>query len=188
MPLPGWAPPSPQTSPALSWTRRCSPKRSPSRPMRSCCTARASCWYHWRTGTRRQIAPVLHKARQDRADPPSALCACQAVQARQPNAADAAHPTGPGDPRYRAQDRRQCRTARDLRPAALPRQPGAITEAASARFEDLQPARTGSGVYRQGQGASAIRIWRQGLGGDHAEPVQRRAVRRPSQGTAGQPL
>ncbi len=80
----------------------------------------------------------------------------------------------------------QCRTARDLRPAALTRQPGAITKAAPARSEDRQPARTGSGVYRQGQGASAIRIWRQGLGGDHAEPVQRRAVRRSCRGTARQ--
>ena len=62
------------------------------------------------TQARRQIAPVLHKARQDRADPPSALCACQAVQARQSNAADAAHPIGPGDPRYHAQDRRPVRS------------------------------------------------------------------------------
>ena len=60
--------------------------------------------------TRREIAPVLHAGRQDRAHRPSALRARQAVQARQPGAADAAHLTGPGHPRHRAQDRRRCRT------------------------------------------------------------------------------
>ena len=32
----------------------------------------------------------------------------------------------------------------------------AITDATPARSEDLQPARAGSGVYRQGQGSSAL--------------------------------
>ena len=40
----------------------------------------------------------------------------------------------------------------------------------------------------KGKAHRPYEFWRQGLGGDHAEPVQRRAVRRSCRGTAGQPL
>ena len=52
-----------------------------------------------------RAAPVLCAGRQGRADQASALCPCQAVQARQPASQAAAHHTGRGDPRHRPQAR-----------------------------------------------------------------------------------
>jgi transposase, IS5 family len=41
-------------------------------------------------------------------------------------------------------------------------------------------------VHRQGQGAPAVRIRRQGVGGDDVEPLEGRTVHRPRQDAAGQ--
>ncbi len=47
-----------------------------------------------------------------RPDPASALCPCQAVQARQPDAEEAAHLSRPRHPRHRPQDRGRRRARR----------------------------------------------------------------------------
>jgi hypothetical protein len=53
----------------------------------------------------RQAAPVLCAGRQVRVDPASALCPCQAVQARQPGLEEASNLSRPRHPRYHPQDR-----------------------------------------------------------------------------------
>ena len=52
----------------------------------------------------------------------------------------------------------------------------------------LFPARPGSGVHRQGQGPSPLRVRRQSLRGDDAPPRQGRTVRHPCEGATGQSL
>ena len=42
-------------------------------------------------------------------------------------------------------------------------------------------------MHRQGQGAPALRVRRQGLGGDHARPRKGRPVHRPREGALGNP-
>ena len=74
-----------------------------------------------------------------------------------------------------------------LRPLHLAA-PGARAEPTSARPQGLQPACPGSGVHRQGQGACALRVRRQGVARDHAEALQGRPVRAPCQGAARQSL
>jgi hypothetical protein len=59
---------------------------------------------------------------------------------------------------------------------------------ASAGPEDLFPARPRGRMHRQGQGASTLRIWRQGLARHHASSLKWRPVHRPCEGDAGQPL
>jgi len=60
--------------------------------------------------------------------------------------------------------------------------------ARTARTQGLQPARARSGVHRQGQGAQAIRVRRQGQRGHHPQAQQGRPVCRPCAGAAGQSL
>src|SRR5438552_3222483 len=66
--------------------------------------------------------------------------------------------------------------------------PGARAAAAPARPQGLFAPRPRSGVHRQGQGPSPLRVRRQSLGGNHASPFQRRTVRHPCEGVAGQSL
>ena len=74
-----------------------------------------------------------------RADRPSALRPRQAVQARQPGAADVPHLSRPGHPRHRPQDRRRRQPARDLRPAA-------VASPRRVREQRQQPARTARSI------------------------------------------
>ena len=59
------------------------------------------------------------------------------------------------------------------------RPPGARAAPAPARPEDLQPARARGGMHRQGQGAQALRVRRQGLVATTLQRVEGRPVRRP---------
>ena len=70
---------------------------------------------------------------------------------------------------------------------ALARQ-GAGPDPTPARAESLLAPRARGGVYRQGQGASALRVRRQGLRGHDAIARQGRSVRDPCEGAARQPL
>jgi IS5 family transposase len=56
------------------------------------------------------------------------------------------------------------------------------------RPEGLFAARAGGRVHRQGQGAPALRVRRQGLGRDHAGARQGWPVRHPCEGAARQPV
>ena len=78
--------------------------------------------------------------------------------------------------------------ARHLRRAAVAGLPGARSAPEPARQEGLFAARARGRMHRQGQGASALRVRRQGVGGDHAEPLEGRPVHRPREGAAGQSL
>ena len=61
------------------------------------------------------FAPVLCAGGQVRPDPASALCPRQAVQARQPDAEEAAHLSRPRHPRHRPQDRGRQRARSGVR-------------------------------------------------------------------------
>jgi transposase, IS5 family len=65
--------------------------------------------------------------------------------------------------------------------------PGARAAPASARTEGLLAACARDRVHRQGQGASALRIQRQGVDRHHAASLGRRPVHRPRQGVPGNP-
>ena len=77
---------------------------------------------------------------------------------------------------------------RDLRRAAVAGLPGAPSAPEPARTKGLFAARARGRMHRQGQGAPALRVRRQGVGRDHARPLEGRPVHRPRQGAAGQPL
>jgi len=60
--------------------------------------------------------------------------------------------------------------------------------ATSTRAEGLFPACAGSRMHRQGQGPSALRVWRQGERCHHPQALQGRPVRHPREGAARQSL
>lgn len=72
--------------------------------------------------------------------------------------------------------------------AALPGRHRSRATPAPARPQDLQPARTRGGMHRQGQGACALRVRGEGVGGHHAEALQGRPVRPACKSTARQSL
>ena len=78
--------------------------------------------------------------------------------------------------------------ARNLRPAAEPLPARAGARSTSTRTQSLFPARAGSGVHRQGQGASAIRVRGKGQCRHHRSSLERRPVRNPHRRSAGQSL
>ena len=108
-------------------------------------------------------APILRARRQARSDRPSALRPRQAVQARQSGAADVAHLPWPGDARHRAQDQGRRGAGGGLRRAPDAGAPGARAAPEPARAEGLFAARAGGRMHRQGQGASPLRVRRQGF-------------------------
>jgi hypothetical protein len=101
------------TLPASSSTPRCNQRQSPSRRMPNYCPAPACIWSACQAA-RRWFAPVLRAPRQDRADPPPALRACQAIQTCQPGAEDFTNAARAGGSRYSSQDQRQRRFAGGL--------------------------------------------------------------------------
>ena len=134
------------------------------------------------------FAPALYAGRQVRSDSAPALWPCQAVQARQPDAEEAADLARPRHSRHQPQDRGRQRTRSGVRPAADAGAARARATAAPARTQGLFPARPGSRMHRQGQGPPALRVRRQGRGGYHPQPRQGRPVRHPCPGAAGQSL
>src|SRR6266702_4665476 len=76
----------------------------------------------------------------------------------------------------------------ELRPAAEPLPARAGARSTSTRTQSLFPARTGSGVHRQGQGASAIRVRGKGQCRHDRSSLERRPVRDPCRRSAGQSL
>ena len=77
---------------------------------------------------------------------------------------------------------------RRLRPSTHARPSGARAAPASARAQGLFAARARGRMHRQRQGASPLRVRRQGLARHHAASLQGRPVHRPRQGAARQPL
>ena len=136
---------------------------------------------------RRRSAPVLCAGRQAGADQASALCPCQAVQARQQGAAQAQDLSRAHHPRHRQTDRRRRRASGDLRQAAASGRPGARAEPPPARAQGLQPPCSGSRMHRQGQGARALRVRRQGQRRHHAQALQGRPVRAHAKALPGNP-
>src|SRR5712664_3736341 len=134
------------------------------------------------------FAPVLYAGGQVCPDPAPALCPCQAVQARQSDAQEAAHLTRPRHPRHRPQDRGRQRARSGVRTAAHAGEARARATAAPARAQGLFPACAGGRMHRQGQGPSALRVRRQGLRRHHPQVLQGRPVRHPCEGAARQSL
>src|SRR5437660_2148390 len=126
-----------------------------------------------------RASPVLCAGRQAGVDQASTLCPCPSVQARQQKPAQAQDLSGPRHPRHRATHRRRSRARRNLRPAAEPLPARAGARSTSTRTQGLFPARTGSGVHRQGQGASAIRGRGKGQCRHDRSSLERRTVRGP---------
>ena len=83
---------------------------------------------------------------------------------------------------------RRSRGRRNLRPAAEPLPTRAGARSTSARTQGLFPARARSGVHRQGQGASAVRVRRKGQCRHDRSSLERRPVRDPYRRSAGQSL
>ena len=115
-------------------------------------------------------------------------CPCPSVQARQQKPAQAQDLSRPRHPRHRATHRRRSRARRNLRLAAEPLPARAGARSTSTRTQGLFPARAGSGVHRQGQGASAIRVRGKGQCRHHRSSLERRPVRDPHRRSAGQSL
>src|SRR5450432_2954757 len=115
-----------------------------------------------------------------------ALCPRQAVQARQPDAQEAANLSGPRHSRHRSQDRGRWRARSGVCTDADAGAARARATAAPARAQGLFPARAGSRMHRQGQGSSALRVRRQSLRRNHDQPCQGRPVRYPCEGAARQ--
>src|SRR6478672_4632750 len=130
-------------------------------------------------------APVLCAGRQAGVDQASTLCPCPSVQARQQKPAQAEDLSGPRHPRHRATHRRRSRARRNLRPTAEPLPARAGASPTSARTQGLFPARAGSGVHRQGQGASAIRVRDKGQCCHNRSSLERRPVRDSYRRSAG---
>src|ERR1700731_4004952 len=80
------------------------------------------------------------------------------------------------------------RARRNLRPAAEPLPARAGARSTATRTQGLFPARAGSGVHRQGQGASAIRVRGKGQCRHDRSSLERRPVRDPYRRSAGQSL
>src|ERR1700741_3344035 len=135
-----------------------------------------------------RAAPVLCAGRQAGVDQASTLCPCPSVQARQQKAAQAQDLSGPRHPRHRATHRRRSRARRNLRPAAEPLSARAGARSTSTRTQGLFPARAGSGVHRQGQGASAIRVRDKGQCRHDRSSLEMRPVCDPYRRSAGQSL
>ena len=112
----------------------------------------------------------------------------QTVQAHEPANQVPAHPPGPHHPRHRAQDRRRRSAGGYLRRCPRPGFANPPPEAAPAGPEDLLVARPGDRVHRQGQGAQALRVRRQGLAHHHQPALQGRPVHPARQGAARQSL
>lgn len=122
------------------------------------------------------------------ADQPPALCPRQAVQAGQQGAAQAQDLSRPDHSRHFSPDRRRCGAGRALQMAVLPGRHRSLATPAPARPQDLQPARARGGMHWQGQGAYALRVRCEGVGGHHAEALQGRPVRPACKSAARQSL
>src|ERR1051325_3648461 len=94
--------------------------------------------------------------------------------------------SGPRHPRHRATHRRRSRARRNLRPATEPLPARAGARSTSTRTQGLFPARAGSGVHRQGQGASAIRVRDKDQCRHDRSSLERRPVRDSYRRCAGQ--
>jgi hypothetical protein len=105
---------------------------------------------------RRGATPVLQAGWQVRADQASALRPRQTVQPCEQILEEAQNLPGPGDPRHLPQDQGQQGPGKDICLDAVAGPAGVRAEAASARPKDLQPARAGGRMHRQGQGPSAL--------------------------------
>ena len=76
---------------------------------------------------------------------------------------------------------------RAFSPNSCPRLRRARAAPASARAEDLFAARSRGRMHRQRQGASALRVRRQGLARHDLAALERRTVHRPCEGLPGNP-
>ena len=135
---------------------------------------RARNWCGWRSCAG-WFTPILCAGGQVRPDPAPALCPCQAVQARQPDA-EACAPCSAGVIRDISRKiEGDERARRRVRPAADAGAARARATATSARTQALFPACPGSRMHRQGQGPPALRVRRQGLDRHH-QPAHAKAA------------
>ena len=135
-----------------------------------------------------RLAPVLCAGGQVRPDPASALCPCQAVQARQPGAEEAAHLSRPRHPRHRPQDRGRRRARSGVRTSCY------CWRGACASSSNVSAGRRSIPCMRRKSNASA-RARPIGLTSSASRsrvattsPRQGRPVRHPCEGAARQSL